>query len=134
MKNVLFLSQAHADSAATPPAPGGVSSTTEVPSTAPMGGAPQASPFGMLLPFGLMFVVIYFFMIRPQQRKMKDHQALIEKVKHGDEIVTTSGFFGKVIGITDKVLTVELADGVRVKMLKSQIASVNPEKAAEVKI
>lgn len=114
----------------TPPAPGatgGTTAQTQVPtqSGAPV-GAPQPGPLGMLMPFALMFVVIYFLIIRPQQKKMKDHQSTLEKIQYGDEIVTSGGMFGKVTGITDKVLTVEIADGVRVKMLKAQVASVNP--------
>jgi preprotein translocase subunit YajC len=93
----------------------------------PAGMPQQPSAFGMLMPFALMFVVIYFLIIRPQQKKMKDHAATLDQIKYGDEIVTTGGMFGKVTGITDKVLTVEIADGVRVKMLKSQVASVNPD-------
>ncbi len=81
----------------------------------------------MLVPFVLMFGVIYFLIIRPQQQKMKEHQASVETIKHGDEIITNAGIFGKVTGITDKVLTVEIADGVRIKMLKSQVATINPD-------
>ena len=121
----LIISEVFAQS--TPPAPGGgaTATQTQVPSSA--GAAPaQPGPFGMLLPFVLMFVVIYFLMIRPQQKKMKQHQATLEKIKYGDEIVTNAGIFGKVTGITDKVLTLEIADGVRIKMLKGQVATVNP--------
>src|SRR4051812_1446677 len=87
-------------------------------SAAPVGAPPQPGPLGMLMPFILMFGVIYFLIIRPQQKKMKEHQAQIEKVKYGDEVITNAGIFGKVTGITEKVITVEIADGVRVKMLK----------------
>lgn len=120
----LFLNTAFADSVPAPGS-GNTTATTQVPSQA---GAPaQPGPFGMLMPFLLMFGVIYFLIIRPQQKKMKDHQAQIETIKYGDEIVTNAGIFGKVTGITDKVLTVEIADGVKVKMLKSQVASINPD-------
>ena len=84
----------------------------------------------MLMPFGLMFLVIYFLIMRPQQKKMKDHQEVLGKLKYGDEVVNTSGIIGKITGITDKVLTVEIADGVKVKMLRSQVASVNPDFSA----
>lgn len=115
----------------TPPAPGGapaMAAQTQVPSGTPSGAASQQpGAFGMLLPFVLMFVVIYFLIIRPQQKKMKEHQALLGQVKYGDEVVTNGGIFGKVTGITEKVVTVEIADGVKIKLLKSQIASVNPK-------
>ncbi|MGE4233761.1 MAG: preprotein translocase subunit YajC [Bacteriovoracia bacterium] len=91
-------------------------------------GPAQPGVLGMLMPFALMFGVIYFLIIRPQQKKMKEHQSLLEKIQNGDEVVTSSGIFGTVRGVTDKVLTVEIASNVRVKMLKSQIASVNPQK------
>ncbi len=113
-----------------PPAPGG-GGTTQTQSTlgAPAATQPPPSLMSMVTLFVPMFLVIYFFIIRPQQKKMKEHQSLLEKLQHGDEIVTNAGFYGKVTGITDKVLTVEIADGVRVKMLKTQIASVNPKGA-----
>jgi preprotein translocase subunit YajC len=125
------MNSAFAQSA--PGVPGTTSSTTTAPGAAP-GTPPQPSAFGMLMPFALMFVVIYFLIIRPQQKKMKEHQGTLEKIKHGDEVITNAGIFGKVTGVTDKVLTVEIADNVRVKMLKSQVASVNPnlaQKSAE---
>lgn len=92
-------------------------------------GAAPASPaqpsFMMsIVPFVLMFAVIYLLMIRPQQKKMKEQQAMIGGLKQGDEIITNSGMLGKVSGVADKVVTVEIADNVRVKMLKSQVAQV----------
>lgn len=133
MTNFIF-NQAYAQQSA-PPAPGGgdTTATTQAPSNAgaPAGAPPQPGAFGMLMPFILMFVVIYFLIMRPQQKKMKEHQALLEKIQYGDEVVTNAGIFGKVTGITDKVLTVEIADGVRIKMLRSQVASVNPNLAAK---
>lgn len=97
---------------------------------APAGGggaapAPQQPGFGaMLFPFALMFAVVYFLMIRPQQKRMKQQQEMLGGLKSGDEVVTTSGILGTVSGLTDKVVTIEVADNVRIKMLKSQIAQV----------
>ena len=116
----------------TPPTPGsggGAVAQTQVPSGTPPGVPSQPGPLGMLLPFALMFGVIYFLIIRPQQKKMKEHQSTLDTIKKGDEIVTNGGIFGTVTGITDKVLTLEIADGVRIKMLKGQVASVNPSLA-----
>jgi preprotein translocase subunit YajC len=89
-------------------------------------GAPAQQPGGLMAfaPFILMFVVLYFLVLRPQQKKMKEQQSMITALKHGDEIITNSGLLGKVTGITDKVVTVEVADNVRVKMLKSQVSQV----------
>jgi preprotein translocase subunit YajC len=96
--------------------------------SAPADGASAAAQqpgfVGMMLPFILMFAVVYFLMIRPQQKRMKEQQSMLTSLKHGDEIVCTSGLLGKVTGITDKVVTLEVADNVRVKMLKSQVAQV----------
>lgn len=87
--------------------------------------APQAPGMGsMLVPFALMFAVVYFLMIRPQQKRMKEHQKMINDLKQGDEVVTASGMLGTVRGINDKVVTIEVADDVKVKMLKSQVAQV----------
>lgn len=85
---------------------------------------PQQGFIGMVVPFALMFGVIYFLMIRPQQKKMKDQQAMMAQLKQGDDILTTSGILGKVTGVTEKVVTVEIDDNVRVKMLKSQVSQV----------
>ena len=92
------------------------------------GGAP-ADAFGLmsLLPFLGIFVVFYFLLIRPQQKKAKDHQALITKLASGDEVVTTGGLLGKVVEVGDTFLTLEIADGVRVKVQKFQIASLMPK-------
>jgi preprotein translocase subunit YajC len=91
---------------------------------APVAAQPQPGFASMMVPFLLMFAVIYFLMIRPQQKKMKEQQAMMSQLKQGDEIITNAGILGKVAGITDKVVTVEVADNVRVKMLKSQVATV----------
>ena len=89
---------------------------------APAGG-PQAM-FAQVVPFVLMFGVIYFLMIRPQQKKMREQQNLLSNLKVGDEVLTASGFLGKISDITDKVVSVELANNVRVRMLKSQVTQV----------
>jgi preprotein translocase subunit YajC len=97
-------------------------------STAPatgLGAAPsQPSGFMSFAPFILMFGVLYFLILRPQQKKMKEQQEMLTSLKYGDEILTNSGILGKVTGITDKVLTVEVADNVRVKMMKNQVSQV----------
>jgi len=78
----------------------------------------------MLLPILLMFGVLYFLMIRPQQKKAKEQQAMLGALKHGDEIVTGAGIIGKITGITDKVVTIEIADNVKMKVLKGQITQI----------
>jgi preprotein translocase subunit YajC len=103
-----------------------IADTAPVPAGAPTSTLGQQPPgFGsMLLPFGAMFAVVYFLMIRPQQKKMKEQQAMLGELKHGDEVITTSGILGTITGITDKVVTLEIADNVRIKILKSQVSQV----------
>ncbi len=81
-------------------------------------------PFGMFLPMILVFVIFYFLLIRPQSNQKKQHQALLKNLKKGDEVVTAAGIHGKISGVTDSVITLEIADNVRVKMEKQQVASI----------
>lgn len=84
-------------------------------------GAPQQSPFVSFVPFVLIFLVMYFLMIRPQKKKMQEEQNFLNKLSHGDEIYTKSGILGKITGIADKVVTLELESGAKLKILKSHI-------------
>ena len=129
---IILLASAGVVFADAPPAPADAATATApaAPGAAP--AAPQGNPMMSLMPFILVFAVMYFLMIRPQQKRMKEHKALLESLKKGDDVVTTSGFIGKVHGITDKVVTIELADNVRVKMLKSQISQVVKGNISEV--
>jgi preprotein translocase subunit YajC len=80
-----------------------------------------------LLPLVLMFVVLYFVMIRPQLKRQKEHKAMIEAVAKGDEIVTAGGFLGKVSKIGDTYIGVELADGLEVQMQRTAVVQVLPK-------
>ncbi len=78
-----------------------------------------------LVPFLLIFVIMWFLIIRPQQRRVKEHQEMIKNVRRGDTIVTSGGIIGKVTKATDDPeLEVEIADGVRVKLVRSMISEV----------
>jgi preprotein translocase subunit YajC len=84
----------------------------------------QASPQGGLmgfLPLILIFVVFYFLLIRPQQKKAKAHQEFIQNLKKGDAVVTSGGLHGIITGMTDKIVTLEIADNVRVKLSRQYI-------------
>lgn len=85
---------------------------------------PQPSTVSMLLPFALMFVVFYFLLIRPQQKKVKDHENMVKGLQKGEEVITQSGIIGRIHGLTDKVVTLEVDNNVKIKILKSQVASV----------
>ena len=87
-------------------------------------GSQQPGGLMAFAPFVLMFGVLYFLVLRPQQKKMKEQQNMISSLKQGDEVVTASGLLGKLTGITDKVVTLEVADNVRLKVLKNQISQV----------
>lgn len=89
--------------------------------------APQVAPpstASMLLPFALMFVVFYFLLIRPQQKKVKEHETMVKGLQKGEEIITQAGIIGRIHGITDKVVTLEVDNNVKIKVLKNQVASV----------
>lgn len=96
------------------------------------GGATAPSGFEMFLPFIFIFVIFYFLIIRPQAKRQKDHQKFVAELKRGESVVTTSGILGTIEGITDAYVTLEIADGVRIKILRSQILS-SQAKAAEGK-
>lgn len=85
-----------------------------------------SSSFSMLLPLVLIFVIMYFLIIRPQRAQMKKHQEMINAVRRGDNVVTGGGFIGKVTKVFDDSgeVEVELADNVRVRVLRSTISSV----------
>jgi preprotein translocase subunit YajC len=98
------------------------------------GGAGGDSAWGMFIPIVLMFAIIYFLMIRPQQKQAKQHKAMLEALKRGDQVVTNGGILGKVFQINEGIVTLEVADGVRIRVLKGQIASVTaPESETEKK-
>ena len=99
--------------------------------TATGGGQPSA--LEMFVPFIFIFVIFYFLIIRPQAKRQKDHQKFLTEVKRGDDVVTSSGILGRVEGITDQFVTLEIADGVRVKMLRNQIATSQKAATAEDK-
>ncbi|MDF3062128.1 MAG: preprotein translocase subunit YajC [Microvirga sp.] len=78
-----------------------------------------------LVPFLLIFVIMWFLIIRPQQRRVKEHAEMVKNVRRGDTVVTTGGIVGKVTKATDDPeLEVEIADGVRVKLVRGMISEV----------
>jgi preprotein translocase subunit YajC len=90
-----------------------------------LGGGGSGDLVLQLVPFLLIFVIMYFLIIRPQQRRVKEHQELVRNVRRGDTIVTTGGIVGKVTKATDDPeLEVEIADGVRVKLVRGMISEV----------
>ncbi len=88
-----------------------------------MQSAAQPGFIEMMVPFIFIFVVFYFLIIRPQGKKQKDHQSFLTSLKRGDEVLTASGILGRIEGITEQFVTLEIADGVRIKMLRAQVAT-----------
>ena len=88
------------------------------------GGTSQGSPLLQLAPFILMFVIFYFLLIRPQQKKAKEHREMIANLKKGDRIITSGGIYGRVTGMDDNTLTVEISDKVRVKVARGNVSGL----------
>lgn len=85
------------------------------------------SSLGSMLPLVLMFVVLYFIMIRPQMRKQKEHRAMIDALAKGDEVATAGGLIGKVTKIGEGTLSVEIANGVEVQLQRHAVVQVLPK-------
>ena len=79
------------------------------------------------LPLVLIFIVFYFLLIRPQQKRVKEQQAMLSRLASGDEVVTTGGILGRIIEVNDTFVTLEIADGVRIKVQKTQITQLMPK-------
>jgi len=89
------------------------------------GGAGGAGALTQFLPLILIFAIMYFLMIRPQQKKVKEHKAMVEALRRGDQVITQGGIVGKVSKVKeDGELEVEIADGVKVRIVKSTIVQV----------
>jgi preprotein translocase subunit YajC len=80
-----------------------------------------------MIMMAVFVVIFYFLLIRPQQKKQKEHQAMLSKIAAGDEVVTGGGILGRVIEVGDNFITLEIADGVRVKVQRFQITSLVPK-------
>jgi preprotein translocase subunit YajC len=92
------------------------------------GAAPSTG--GQLAPMLVMvvfIVIFYFLLMRPQQKKTKEHQQLVSKLAVGDEVVTTGGVLGKITDVGDSFVTLEVADGVRIKVQKFQVSALMPK-------
>jgi preprotein translocase subunit YajC len=95
--------------------------------------APATGPGGIasFIPLILIFVVFYFLLIRPQQKKVKEHQNFVANLKKGDAVVTNGGIYGEITGLTDTVVTLEIADNVRIKVSRPNIAGAQGSVAAQ---
>jgi preprotein translocase subunit YajC len=89
--------------------------------------APAGGGIEMLLMMGVFFAIMYFMIIRPQQKRAKEHKQMLEALSKGDEIVTGGGILGKVAGINDSFIELAIADNVTIKVQKQAVASVLPK-------
>jgi preprotein translocase subunit YajC len=89
------------------------------------GGSDLMTNLGGLLPFILIFVIMYFLILRPQQKRAKQHQEMMKNLRRGDNVITSGGLVGKVTKVVDDdTVEIEIADGVRVRQVKSMVADV----------
>jgi preprotein translocase subunit YajC len=95
------------------------------PAYAQVGGADANSIVFQLLPFALIFVIMYFLILRPQQKRVKDHAEMVKNLRRGDTVVTSGGLVGKVTKVVDDdQVEVEIADGVRIRQMRQMITTV----------
>ena len=88
------------------------------------GGGAQGAGFGAFIPLLLMFAIFYFLLIRPQQKKAKEHRDMLSTLKKGDRVISSGGLHGVVTGLTDDVVTMEVAPKVRVKVSRGSISAI----------
>lgn len=96
---------------------------------APQGGLGQS--FSFFMPLLLVFAIFYFLIIRPQQKQAKKQQEMLKAIEKGDQVITVGGIHGKIVGTTDTVLTLEIADNVKVKVERASVQSVKTPGKAE---
>jgi preprotein translocase subunit YajC len=82
------------------------------------------SPLSGLWMIALIFVIFYFLLIRPQQKKQKEHQKMLEAITKGDRVVTSGGLYGTVVGVKDNIVVLRIAEDVKVEFAKSAISSI----------
>jgi preprotein translocase subunit YajC len=99
---------------------------------APQGGS-GGSMFSTLIMFALIILIFYFMILRPQQKRQKERQKLLDSVKKGDKVITAGGLHGTVIGLEEKTVLVQVADNVKMKFERSAISSITREGEPEVK-
>jgi preprotein translocase subunit YajC len=87
-------------------------------------GGEGAGGFAGFIPLILMFVIFYFLLIRPQQKRSKEHRQMISNLKKGDRIITSGGIHGRITGMDESTLTVEIADKVRVKVARGNVSGL----------
>jgi preprotein translocase subunit YajC len=96
-------------------------------SPAPAGAGAQPPAFMSIVPLIFIFVIFYFLLIRPQQKKQKEHQKLVESVKTGDKVITSGGIHGIIANVKDKTVVVKVADNVKIEFDRAAVTSVEKD-------
>lgn len=97
------------------------------------GAAGGQGGLSALMPLILMFVIFYFLLIRPQQKKAKEHREMVNNLKKGDRVITSGGIYGTITSLDDTTVTLEIADKVRVKIMRGNISNMNQPTTATPK-
>lgn len=87
-------------------------------------GAQQPSMLQSMLPLLIIFAIFYFLLLRPQQKKAKEHKIMLDNLKKGDKVITSGGIYGEVFALTPDIVTLVVADGVKIRVAKSYISSL----------
>lgn len=93
---------------------------------APAGDASSSGPANLIF-LGVLFVVFYFLLIRPQSKRAKEHRNMVASLAKGDEVVTNGGTLGRISGVGEQFITVEIADGIEIKVQRSAVQTVMPK-------
>ncbi len=100
---------------------------------APQGQDPASGFTSTIIMFGLMFLILYFMIIRPQRKRQQERQKMLDGLKKGDKVITSGGIHGTIAGLDDKIAVVEIADKIKVKVERGSIAGVTKESEPEKK-
>lgn len=95
------------------------------------GAAAGGMDYGFMIVMAILFAIFYFLLIRPQQQKQKELKDMLTNIAHGDTVVTTGGIHGKVVALTDAIVTLEVADKVRIKVSRTFIGGIVQKAAKE---
>jgi preprotein translocase subunit YajC len=87
-------------------------------------GAPQGGDYGFFIMMAVLFIIFYFLLIRPQQKKQRELKKMLSELTYGDSVLTAGGIYGKIVAITDDVITLEIADKVKIKVSRPFITEV----------
>ena len=97
------------------------------PAYAQAAGAPAGAGYGQILILVVFVAIFYFMLIRPQQKRQKELQAMLSKLASGDEVVTSGGILGRITDVGESFVTLEVADGVRIRVQRAQISQLMPK-------